>query len=141
MNKVFAIGRLCADPTLNSQNGVSVLNFRLAADTRKTDREGNKITAFYRVALWRRQEEALAPYLHKGDRVSVAGDFVPTTYTDANGIPRMSMDIENADVEMLTTKAEREAMQQAADQRMVHADSAPTATATNDDDDEDNLPF
>lgn len=110
MNKVFIIGRLVADPTLNSKDGVSILNFRVAADTRKKDDEGKNIACFYRVALWRKHAEVMAPMLHKGDRVSVSGDFVPSTYTDTNGVPRVSMDIENADVEMLTTKAERAGM-------------------------------
>lgn len=109
MNKVFAIGRLVADPTLNQKDGVSILNFRLAADTRKKDAQGNNIACFYRVALWRRHAEVMAGLLHKGDRISVSGDFVPSTYTDTNGVPRVSMDIENADVELLTTKTEREA--------------------------------
>lgn len=109
MNKVFAIGRLVADPTLNQKDGVSILNFRLAADTRKKDAQGNYIACFYRVALWRRHAEVMAPLLHKGDRISVSGDFVPSTYTDTNGVPRVSMDIENADVELLTTRTERAA--------------------------------
>ena len=87
MNKVFAIGRLVADPTLNQKDGVSILNFRLAADTRKKDAQGNNIACFYRVALWRRHAEVMAGLLHKGDRISVSGDFVPSTYTDTNGVP------------------------------------------------------
>ena len=43
-------------------------------------------------------------YLHKGDQVSVVGDFDLRPYTDTNGNARVSPDVKVDDVQFLTPK-------------------------------------
>lgn len=105
MNKLFAIGRLTADPTQTQVNGVTCINFTLAADTRLKDKNGETVTNFYRVAAWRGLGETCAKFLHKGDKVNVVGDLVYQTYTDKNGQPRSQMQLTATDVEFLQPKA------------------------------------
>lgn len=134
-NKLFTIGRLCTDPELRQASGASVLNFRLAADTRTSDGNGGHITNFYRVAVWRKQAEALAPYLHKGDRVGITGDLTLNTYTDTSGVQRFSAELSATDVELLTTRAEREGRQPATMAAPPSPMAAPSAAG------DDELPF
>ena len=135
-NKLFTVGRLCTEPDLKeTQSGRSRLAFRLASDTRVADGNNGFIANFYNVTIWGRQGEAVAPYLHKGDRVAVTGDFVARPYIDTNGAQRISLDINNADLEMLTTKAERAQAQPTA------APAPSPVSAPSPSDDDDDAPF
>lgn len=53
MNKLYTIGRLTADPVMNTVSGVNCANFTVASDTRSKDENGNAIPNFYRVTAWR----------------------------------------------------------------------------------------
>ncbi len=98
MNLIVASGRLTADPTLSMVNDVSCVNFTLASDTRTKDASGNYVTIFYRVSVWRRLAENVAKYLHKGDLVTVQGDFSLRNYVDRDGQNRTSAQINATDV-------------------------------------------
>ena len=73
MQQITICGRLGRDAELRTtQGGDSVLGFTVAVDVRK-GRE--KETAWWRVSLWGKRGEALAPYLLKGVAVTVIGEF------------------------------------------------------------------
>lgn len=104
INKIYAIGRLTADPTLSNVGGVSCTNFSVASDTRTKDSDGNPQTNFYRVSAWRGIAEICAQYLHKGDRVAILGDLSLRTFMDKNGEPRSAMQVTLSDVEFLSER-------------------------------------
>ena len=136
MNKVFVIGRLTADPTVRDNNGVNICNFSVAADTRSKDADGNTITNFYRVSVWRQQGDNCAKYLHKGDRVAVTGDQVLRSFVDKNGQTRSSLEIPYVDsVEFLTEKRDAAAQAPSAPAYTRNPVSAPMPGAM------DDLPF
>lgn len=76
------IGRVTKDVVLEDRNvgneTVKVCNFNVAENfaTNKKDQQGKTIyrTEYHRVTLWRRQAEALAPYLKSGKRIFVEGE-------------------------------------------------------------------
>lgn len=86
MEQITIAGRLGGDAALaKTQSGDSVCNFNVAVDRR----EGNgKATNWYRVSLWGKRAEALAPYLLKGVSVTVSGAFSLGEY---NGNPQLNV--------------------------------------------------
>lgn len=110
MNKIFVIGRLTADPTASEVSGRSCANFRIASDTKRKDDAGNYIPVFYQVSVWGKPGESCVKFLHKGDKVSVVGDFSCREYTDTKGQSRYSLQIDaSGDVEFLSTRGEANA--------------------------------
>ena len=131
------IGRLTADPVQKDVNGAVVSTFTVAEDTRRKDKDGNKITNFWRVSAWRMLGENAAKYLHKGDRVNVIGNEVfINTYTDTKGQWRFSLETTAADLIFLSTKAESQQNAQAQAQTPAAPAAAPMPVDSGDD-----LPF
>lgn len=99
MNKITAVGRLTADPTITeSANGAALCHFTVASNTRRKNASGQPLTNFYRCTVWRAIAENCARYLHKGDMVTISGDLALTEYSDRNGQPRCSLEVDVSDV-------------------------------------------
>lgn len=99
MNKITAVGRLTADPTITeSANGAALCHFTVAANTHRKNASGQPLTNFYRCTVWRAIAENCARYLHKGDMVTISGDLALTEYSDRNGQPRCSLEVDVSDV-------------------------------------------
>lgn len=99
MNKITAVGRLTADPTITeSANGAALCHFTVAANTRRKNAAGQPLTNFYHCTVWRAIAENCARYLHKGDMVTISGDLALTEYSDRNGQPRCSLEVDVSDV-------------------------------------------
>lgn len=73
MQTITIAGKLARDAEVRStQQGDSVCSFTVAVD----QREGrDKTTNWWRVSLWGKRGDALAPYLLKGASVTVSGAF------------------------------------------------------------------
>ena len=99
MNKITAVGRLTADPTITeSANSAALCHFTVAANPRRKNAAGQPLTNFYRCTVWRAIAENCARYLHKGDMVTISGDLALTEYSDRNGQPRCSLEVDVSDV-------------------------------------------
>lgn len=99
MNKITAVGRLTADPTITeSANSAALCHFTVAANTRRKNAAGQPLTNFYRCTVWRAIAENCARYLHKGDMVTISGNLALTEYSDRNGQPRCSLEVDISDV-------------------------------------------
>ena len=85
-----------------------VANFTVAADTRNKDKEGKKITNFYRVTVWGKPANVCMQYLHKGDKVYVEGELSARTYV-TNGETKISLDVNATDVKFLSERSENNA--------------------------------
>ena len=73
MQTIVIAGKLGKDAELRkTQNGDAVCSFSVAVDQRD-GRE--KTTNWFRVSLWGKRGEGLAPYLLKGASVTVSGEF------------------------------------------------------------------
>lgn len=69
-------------------NGTAVANFSLPHSKEWKDQNGEKKqkTVWYRVSVWGKQAEGLAPYIKKGIYVIVRGELDdPNAYIDKNG--------------------------------------------------------
>jgi single-strand DNA-binding protein len=78
MQTITIAGRLARDAELrHTQGGDSVCSFSVAVD----QREGkDRSTNWFRVSIWGKRGESLAPYLLKGAAVTVSGSFSVSEY-------------------------------------------------------------
>ena len=106
MNKLVIVGNLTQDPLQKDFNGNKVTEFSVAVD-RKFKVNGQKVTDFFRVKCWRQNAEYTYNYGSKGRKVLVIGELQAGTYTDQEGMTRMSLDIVADEVEFLTPKSEQ----------------------------------
>ena len=89
LNHIDIMGRLCNDPELrHTPSGVPVCTFRIANDTGRKDRDGNRITRFVTCVAWRGSAEFAAKYLAKGRLVVVEGELDVREFTDREGVKR-----------------------------------------------------
>ena len=87
-HKIIIVGYLGTDPEMRyTPTGVPVTSFRVAANRRFTDAEGNlrEVTTWFRVTAWRKLAEQCNEYLSKGRLVLVEGVLNP----DESGNPRV----------------------------------------------------
>lgn len=123
-------------------NDVSCTNFSIASDTRNKDSGGDPLTNFYRVSAWRGLGDTCAKFLHKGDRVAVAGDLLFRTYKDKNGQERAAMQVTLTDIDFLNDRARGENVAQTKPQQSQGSkikQQTPSQVTLEDDNDE--LPF
>ena len=82
------LGRLTADPQARQAGRSKVVNFNVACDSTRKDRNGNSTATFVRVAVWGNQGDFVERYFHKGDPIFVTGELFSEEYTDRNGSHR-----------------------------------------------------
>ena len=104
-NKITLVGNLGADPELRyTPQGTPVSSFNLATNERRKDRatgENNDITTWFRVTLWGRQAEVAAQYLTRGKPVYIEGRLRVEEYTDRDGKPRHSLEVNGTDMQFI----------------------------------------
>jgi single-strand DNA-binding protein len=118
MNKISVIGRVSQDVEVKNINGRNVANFNVASQNKnKTGEENGRAvygTNFYRVSAWSQAADTASRYLKKGHRVGITGDLVIRDYTGSDGLKHTVVEINNAEIDLIETRAESEAKAQAA---------------------------
>jgi single-strand DNA-binding protein len=93
---IVIVGNTTEDPILTfMKSGDAVASFGVAVNERVKEgdewRDGEP--TFYRVSVWRKDGEAVAETITKGQRVIVAGRMKQNTYTGKTGESRTSLEI------------------------------------------------
>ena len=105
MNKVFLIGNLTRDPELSeTPAGVSVCRIGLAVNRDFKNGNGERVTDFFNLTVWRERADLCARYLKKGNKIAVMGSLQNRTYDDKDGVKRTVTDVVVDNVEFLTPK-------------------------------------
>ena len=111
MNKAILFGRLTKDVDLRTTpSGRSVAMLTLAID-RPMTKDGNKEADFIPVVLWGKTAEAVARYVHKGQRLLVEGRIQVRSYDGKDGQKRYATEVV-ADKAEFIDKSEQGASQQ-----------------------------
>jgi single-strand DNA-binding protein len=108
-NKITIVGYLGRDPELRyTPQGTAVCNFSVATTEKRKNGRGEmeEHTIWFRVAAWGRQAEVAAEYLAKGRQVYVEGRLRLEEYTDREGNPRTSAEVNASDIHFLGQRAE-----------------------------------
>jgi len=97
---ITIVGNATEDPSLGfSKTGDAVASFGVAVNERVRDgdewRDGTP--TYYNVSVWKRDGEAVAEHVRKGQRLIVVGRLKQSTYTGRNGDARVSLEV-TADV-------------------------------------------
>lgn len=93
-NHFTAIGNVGREPAMRyTQDGVPVCDFSIAINERYGERE---TVTWVKVSCWRKLAEIAAQYVRKGGQVMVAGRVSVSAYTDRQGQPAASLEL-NAD--------------------------------------------
>ena len=85
-NKAVLMGRICNDLELKTtQNGVSVISFRLAVNRSYQAKGEERETDFFNIVAWRGTAEFIARNFSKGSMILVDGELQTRQYVDKNG--------------------------------------------------------
>ncbi len=146
VNKAIVVGNLGKDPEIRyTQNNTPVCTFSVATTDRWTDQQGNpqERTEWHRIVAWAKLAEICEKYLHKGKQVYIEGSMQTREWEDQNGNKRYTTEIKAREMQMLGTKADRDAQQGGGDPGPSQGDyqqpSYPEAPGPGPDDDD--LPF
>ena len=98
MNKMIIAGHLGGEPEQRVMpDGKKVTNFSVAINVWQ---KGGEVTVWYRVACWGNQFDQILTHLKKGSAVIVMGNLKPPRiWTDKNGQPQVSLEVEAKSVE------------------------------------------
>jgi len=94
LNRVVLMGRLTQDPELrHTESGNAVTSFSLAVERDFRGQDGEKVTDFINVVVWRQTAEFVCKYLSKGRMAVVDGRLQIRGYTDKDGNNRRAAEI------------------------------------------------
>ncbi len=94
--RTIVVGHLGRDPEMRyTPSGVPVTSFSIATTRRWTNANGEpqEKTTWFRVTCWRKLAEQAAQYLQKGRLVLVEGEIDASAWTDREGSPRASLEL------------------------------------------------
>ena len=136
--RVTLIGNVANPQELKfTANGDAVLSFSVATSEKWKDKNGDKKekTTWFKVTIWRKMAEVLAPYILKGNQIYVEGTLAaekdgggPRIWKDSEGNPRASFEVTATIVKLLGGKR--------GDSAGDSNDSAPISVSQ-----EDEIPF
>lgn len=99
MNFIAIHGRLVRDPEMrHTQSGVAVTTITVAVD-RAYSGDGEKQADFFDCVFWRQGAEFVSKYFTKGKEIIVTGEMQSRKWTDKDGNPRTSWEIQNCHAE------------------------------------------
>ena len=94
LNNVTLMGRLVADPELKTtQNGTSVVSFRLAVERNYAPQGQERQADFIPCVAWRQTAEFIGRYFTKGRMIAVEGSLQSRNYEDKNGQKRTAYEV------------------------------------------------
>ena len=100
INKVELLGRVGTDPEMKyTPNGTAVTRLRLATDRRS--RDGETTPDWHTVVVWGKSGEAVNQYVHKGQRIYVAGRLVQNSWEADDGQRRYRTEVHTQEVVFL----------------------------------------
>jgi single-strand DNA-binding protein len=115
MNVITIAGQLGRAADLKHLNsGDAICNFSIADSMGK-----DKGTIWWNCSLFGKRAESLAPYLVKGQAVTVSGTITEREWTDKEGAQRKSMDVRVNDVALQGGRRDSEEPRQQAKERVV----------------------
>ena len=104
MVNVNIIGRLGADAELIKGENGTFLSFRVAVDDGK-NKNGDRLTSWFRVTLNGDRASKLVEYLTKGKLVNVIGTEKVGIYNAKDGTPQVSRDISANNIEFISVSS------------------------------------
>ena len=115
--RINVIGRLTETPKLrnvNTKDGEKeCLTLKIATNDKLagTTEEGKGEALFFQATVWEKQATALAPYVKRGDVISVSGHLHITLYENKEGYIQTNLEIKRPNVTLLPNPKKEESSQ------------------------------
>lgn len=93
LNHIVMMGRLTRDPELRTAGETPVCSFRIACDRDFKSKDGETLTDFVDVVVWRKLAENVAKYFAKGRMAVVEGRLQIRPWVDDDGNKRYNTEI------------------------------------------------
>ncbi len=107
INRIVLMGRLTADPEVKqTQSGISQLNFSVAVERNKANRDGTRQTDFIPCQAWRQTADFIGKYFRKGSMIAIDGSLQSHQYTDQQGNNRTAYQVVAEQVSFAGSKSE-----------------------------------
>jgi single-strand DNA-binding protein len=106
-NKITIVGYLGRDPELRyTPQGTALCKLSVATTERRKNAAGypEEHTTWFRITVWGRQAELANEYLSKGRQVYIEGRLRLEEYTDREGNPRISPEVNATDIHFLGSR-------------------------------------
>lgn len=103
-NKIILVGNLGKDPELRyTPQGQAVCSFTMATNEKRRDKSGEmqNIAIWFKVTLWGNQAEVASKWLTKGRPVYIEGRLRTEEWTDRDGNPRQSLEVNATDMQFI----------------------------------------
>ena len=143
INKVILVGNLGKKPEIREfEGGRKVANFSVATNESYTNKAGERVknTEWHNIEMWDRLAEIADKYLDKGSTVYLEGKIKTDQWTDKENVTRYTTRIRVNNMQMLGGKGD--ASESTATPPAATPQAPPAvSTATNDPEEEDDLPF
>ena len=104
LNKVMIVGKLTKDPELRyTQNGIPVINCRIALNRRFRDSSGEwkEDVCYVGVVCWQKLAENCAEHLKKGSTVFLEGELQSHSWENGDGSRRSVVEIHAQRIQFL----------------------------------------
>lgn len=125
---VTIVGNVGRDPEMRyTAEGVGVCSFSVAVNRRWKSRNNEQMekTTWFRVSAWRNLGEVCSQYVHKGMLILVTGEIDVNAYTNAQGEPRASLELNARDVKFLSSRRDGEGVYDDTDYAADDVDDIP----------------
>ena len=110
INRVELLGRVGTEPEMrHTPSGTAVTRLRLATD--RPTRDGETETHWHTVICWGKLAEAVNSYVHKGERLYLAGRLQYHGYEDNRGQQRVQAEVHAQEVTFLDRKPNGETVE------------------------------
>ena len=104
LNVLILLGRLSKDPELRQTGETTIVNFDLAVDNVRKEKDGTRGTSFFKVVCLGGTAENVSKHLHKGSKVIINGYIQQRSYMSTDGQKKTVYDIVADSVEFLDPK-------------------------------------
>lgn len=105
LNSVSLMGRLCADPVLNTtSDGTKVTTFTIAVDRNFVNKDKKRDADFIEVTAWRKTAEFVCDNFKKGSAIAIHGSLRSHNYEDTAGNKRKAIEVFADDVSFCERK-------------------------------------
>ncbi|MBQ9317412.1 MAG: single-stranded DNA-binding protein [Atopobiaceae bacterium] len=124
VNRFFATGNLTREPELSiTKGGKTMLKFGLAVNEKQAQREH---VNFFDCVIWGKYGETMQRYLHKGQRVAIAGNLHYDSWSDpVSGYKRSRIEVYVREIDTLGPPPARDPQEYASGEQLPVA-AAPT---------------
>jgi single-strand DNA-binding protein len=147
LNKVMLIGNVGKDPEVRHlDSGVSTASFTLATTERFKDRSGEmkEQTEWHNIVCWRSLADIVEKYIKKGSQLYIEGKIRTRSYNDKEGNTKYMTEIIADSLQMLGRKGDSDNQSSYTPKQSPTPQSQKSTlneVSSNNDEDEDDLPF